>query len=964
MLIERPIAEPPFVEDPEPTFGVVIQKLNDINIQSEERVKQFNKNIADKLEELDSHVDAFIAASVTPIDTHIDIRGAAHGENRATVGLSKKDNFRTATVAEQIAYANVNAFVTPKGAKASLDANNADFVLEDYQRNGVFQFASYYYPDDYPTLLPTAVEPVRYLTPGSRVPILINGDRLILSPQSDNTNYQRQNLFISLPLKGESRTRLSEVVNLSARYNGYSWNQVGADTSDGKVGFFRPLADKKIYNFATTLPLPAGNRNYILYNRFANTIYKGLGVTASLANTTLRIDHRFFYVNAVETAPTLTELVTGAYTGLFDKMGGSGPVVGAVNGYHLYDLKDFVTLPAGATIEPDTDYPGVVTTMVWNAIDYELYLNISVAVLVKQGVKNQRLVLSFTESIIPGSLVAGGSATWKTLGSRVKDTLDANLKPNADATFYTVNNPFDFNNITQSPGVVMHSGMLVKSVGTKYGVRVKRVKTEHAGIKDWMLAKRKVIDPSQTSTALFAPSRHSPFGPLPERVIPVASTAAITQFLVYGLDNGAGLFSWQQLTWNAGSIISTQTGDNVFGVKLPELSDNVDGLGVMPASVCVGMNKSAVGVSWNALAFTSANQYIGKNSISYVNKVLTVGTDVTVAIPSMLSIQAVARGVVDRAAVLNPTTPAILRKPEIQIFGVTADKALVVISDGVNYAEAAVAKFTLAAGVFTLDFKPTNGVALKPITPAAPAPTGTNRKSGSGDGVWMRYADLQILNITTDLMDFVLTRPFGENYGDISFSTTGFRTATFPVITPGRVNTARLYKGIQQIDLAEEVLPSLMIPAKGLFQYDPANTAFTSTMLEVGTAGVYKVDPFNINETGWIRMPSGGRVVLGGKAYILAEEFALKVNPTGTTYCYLMRLGDTLAVAASPVRREVANNEVLFGIAVNGVLQQTTDYLVMSNHVVSATRRGTAIPAFADDGANGPNQFFTQRDVL
>lgn len=960
MLIERPIAEPPFVEDPEPTFGVVIQKLNDMTIEAEERVKVFNKNIADKLVELDSHVDAFIAASVTPIDQHIALQGAVHGETKATVGLSKKDNFRTATVAEQIAYANVNAFVTPKGAKASLDANNADFVVEDYQRNGVFQFASYYYPDDYPTLLPTAVEPVRYLTPGSRVPILINGDRLIMSPQSDTGRYQRQNLFISLPMKGEARTRLSEVINLAARYNGYSWNQVGADTSDGKVGFFRPLADKKIYNFATTLPLPAGNRNYILYKRFANTIYKGLGLTASLANTTLTISHRFFYVNAVETAPSLTELITSGYMAQFDKMGAFA--IAPANGAHTYNIADFVDLPVGGTIEPDTDYPGVVTTMVWNAIDYELYLNISVAVLVKQGVKNQRLVLSFTESIIPGTLVAGGSAVFKTLGSRVKDTLDANLKPVAGSNFFTVNDPFDFNNITQSPGVVLGSGMLVKAVGTKFGVRVKRYKTDYNDVKEWMMAKRPVVPPANASTAVFAPSRHSPFGPLPERVIPIAHSAVVTQYLVYGLDNGAGLFNWQQLTWNTGNIVSTQTGDNVFGVKLPELSDTVDGLGVMPAALTVIVNQGSVGVGWNALAFSSVNRHVGKASITFAGKVLTVGADVKIATPSMLSMQAVARGVIDRAAVLNPTTPAILRKPEIQVYAINATKALVVISDGVNYAEAAAANYSVVNNIFTLDFKPTNGVALKVITPAAPAPVGTNRESGSGDGVWMNYSDLQGVQITPNNFNFVLTRPFGNNYGDISFSVTGFSTSTFPIFVPGKVNTVRLYKGLQQIDLVEEVLPSLLIPNKGVFQADPANTAFTNNQLEVG--GVQKIDPFSINETGWIRIPSGGRLVLGGKAFILAEEFALKVNPAGTSYCYIMRVGDVIQVAASPVRREVANNEVMFGVAVNGILQQNTDYLVMSNHVVSASRRGTAIPCFADDGANGPNTFFTQRDVL
>ena len=960
MIIVRPIAEPPFVEDPQPTFGVVIQKLNDITIQAEERQLEFNRNIAEKLEQLDAHVTAWINGTIAPIDAHLALRGAVHGETKATVGLSKKDNFRTATLQEQINWANVNAFVTPQGAKASIEANTGQFDLTKYQRNGVFQFASYYYPDDYPSSPPATPEPPRFMIPNGRVPIMINGDRLLLSPRCDEARYTRQSLFLSLPFTGASRARLSEITNQVVRYTGTNWNMTGADISDGKVGFFRPLADKSIYNFTSSLPLPAGNRNYLLYNRFPNTTYKGLGVTAKLTGGVLTINHRFFYVNAVESNPTMTELVTSAYMASFDKMGGTA--VAPANGSHIYNLLDFITLPAGATIAADADYPDAITTLVWNSIDYEMYLNINVPVVVTLGGVSKKLIWSFTESIIPGSLVAGGTAVFKTLGSRVKDVLPDTLIPASNASFFTENNPFDFNNIVQSPGVVLNSGMVVKAVSTKLGVRVKRYKTEYAGIKDWMMAKRPVVNPADASTEVFAPSRHNPFGPIPERVIPVTHNAGMTQHLVYGMNPATGLFSWSLLTWNDASIVSTQTGDNVFGVKLPELNDVVDNLGLMPKSVAVLVNKSAAGTGMNALCFTSANNYTGNAGFSYVNRVLTVGTPVKVAVPSMLSLQGAARGVVDRAKVLNPGVNHSLRKPEIQIFAVTGTKALVVISDGVGYAEAAAAPYAVANGLFTLDFKPSNGVALKPITPASNVVTPGNRTSGSGDNVWMNFADLQIVQVTPNNFNFVATRPFGNNYGDVSFSVTGFDTSIFPVFTPNRVNPVRLYAGTQQIDLVEELLPAILIPNKGVYQYDASNGAFTNTMSEVN--GVTKMDPFNINETGWIRIPSGGRVMLGGKAYVLGQEFALKVNMTGTTYCYLMRFGDVLAVAASPVRREVGNNEVMFGIAVNGVLIQTKDYLVMSNHVVSASRRGTAIPCFADDGVNGPNQFWTRRDVF
>lgn len=962
MYIVRPIAEPPFVETPEPGFGVVIRKLNEMVVQAEDRTTNYNKNIQDKLDELDTHVTAWIASSVTPIDQHLAKRGAIHGETKKTVGLSKKDNFRTATLAEQINYANVNAFVTPAGAKAALDANTGEFDLSQYQRNGVFQFASYYYPDDYPTAIPATPEPVRYTISKGRVPMLMNGDRVVYSPRSDEARYTRQSLFLGMPLKGSAGARLSEIVNATARYTGTNWNMTAGDATDSKVAFFRPLGDKQIYHYKTTLPLPAGNRNYLLYNRNAAAAYRGLGIAVGLAGTVLTLSHRFFYTNLQATDPTLTELIASGYLGQFDRMGAT-PVAAPANGSHAYDLKDFVTLPAGATIAADPDYPDVITTMLWNSVDYEIYLNVSLAVLVKNGPLTSKLVLSFTESIIPGTLVAGGNALFKTLGPRVKDTLDANLVPVVGSAFLTVNNPLDFNNITQSPGMVLNSGVVVKAISTKLGLRVKRYKTDYNGMKDWMMAQRPVVSPTDASMEVFAPSRHTPFGPLPERIIPVAHDGTITQHLVYGLDSATGLFSWSQLTWNDASIISTQTGDNVFGVRLPEVRDQVDTLGLLPKSLTVVVNKSGVGVGMNALAFTSANNYIGKSAVSYASKTLTVGTDVKVAVPTKLSIQGATRDVMDRAALLNPGVDPVLRVAESQMFAINATRALLIITDGVSYAEAMVVNYAIVDGLFTLDFKAAGGVNLKPVTPASGPVTPGNRVSGSGDGTWMISADLLCAAGSLNDFSFVLTRPFGNNYGDLSFSVTGINGAT-PVFSIGKLNPVRLYPGTQQFDLVEELLPPVMVPGKGVYQYDGSTAQlYTNTMVEIG-GGPTKMDPFNINETGWVRIPSGGRVVIGGKAYILGEEFALKVGLTGTTYCYLVRYGDVIQVVGSTQRREVANNEVLFGIAVNGVFQQTKDYLVMSNHVVSATRQGSAIPCFIDDGADGPNQFFTHRDVF
>ena len=959
LIIGDGFQEPPFVENPEPGFGEVILKMDEVALVVETRTVNYNTTIPAKLAALNDKVTAFINDTLIPANAHLNQKGALHGETKVTVGLSKKDNYRTATVQEQIDYVPVNAFVTPLGVKRSLEANLGIFDPKIYQANDAFQFASYYYPDDYPTSRPAVPEAIRYATPNGRVAMLFNGDRVVVSPRFDATQYTRNSLFVSLPMTGDAGMSLSEITNVPMRYLSNNWNAAGADTSDGKVCFFRPLADKQIYNYSSALGLPAGNRNYLLYQRFGALTYKGLGVVAVLSGTTLTLSHKFFKVDAAATNPNMTELLTSAYTALFDCMGGT-PAAAPLNGSHTYNLADFVDLPAGATIARDTEGLGPVTTLIWNSTDFEAYFNVSIAVVVTKGGVKTKLNLSFTESIIPGTLVSGGTGTVKTLGPRVKDALDEDLLPTVDAAFLSINNRFDLNNITQIPGVVLNSGMLIKSASMKHGIRVKRYRTEFPGIKAWLMAKRPVIDPVDVVTEMFVPARHSPFGALPERIIPVLHNSSFTQFLVYGLDTATGLFSWTLKTWEGNNILGVVTGDK-FGVELPSVSERLPSMGLMPSSMVCTVNKASNGASISGIGLTTGNLYTGKASVTFVNKVLNVGAKVKLSQPNLILLQTAASGVMTRAATANPAVNPALRKAEIQIFGVTNNRALICISDGLSYAEVMATPYTITSGVMLLNFTPTNGlVTLTRVTPNGAVAVTGNRESGSRDRIWADCADLHCLRESADVFTFVLTRPFGANYGDVSFSVTDF-TAVTPTYTVRNTNPARLYPGKEQIDAVDELLPPLLIPRKGAYQFDLTNTDFTSRLLEVG--GTTNFDMFDVNEVGWVRVPAGGRMVLGGRTYVMTREFTLKANPTGTTYCYMQRLGDTLVAIGSPTKREPANNEVLFGIAVNGVLQQTRDYMVLANHVVTATRQGAGIPCFTDDGANGVNQFFTTRDV-
>lgn len=954
--------EPPFVEQPDPRFGEVVKKLNEISFLTEENVANFNQSAKDVLSNLRNKLNDFIIGSIVPIDQHLALRGAVHGETKATIGLNLKDNYRVATTLETQTYAEVNAFVTPQGAKAALDKSTSGFVLSDYQLNNVFQFASFYYPDEYPITIPAAPEPVRYLDVNKAVPILINGDRLIYSPKSDTVRFSGQLIFAGLPLNKSSKNRLNEVSGVTSSYLGNNWNSTGAYTSNGSIAFFRPLADKKIYNYKTALTLPVvANQSYLLYRAYTNGVYKGMGVSVAAGTASVTIHHRFFYVANDQTDPRLTDIVTSAYLASLERIGIAKTTI-PINGSHAYNLSDFVTVPTGAVMINDTNELGPVTSMFWNAEDYEIYLNVSLPVVVTLGVLTRRFYLTITESWIPGTLSAGGVGVITQVGSRVKDVLDGALNVVGGGTYLKESNRFDMNNPTQLPGVVLNSGMMVKALSTKYGLRVKRIDTQTEGLKDWLLKDKPFVHVSESTTEMFAPARHSPFGYVPERIVPVNHEAGQTQYLVYGLSAATGKFEWSTHTWHSGNIISTQTPNNYFGVRSPDIIEANKTVGTLPKSLMIRGNRGAAGVTVSALAFTTENGFRAKASFSHTPKGLVLGEEVTIPFLSMLPIQNACVNVLERARLANPAVDDSLREAQIQIYMVTANRCLVVITDGISYAEATVRGYTINGNKCDLEYEGSSKYNFQPITVKGRAPTGTKRVSESADNVWMNSADLLVTNKGGGSYDFLLTRAFGKVYGDLSFNVDGFDQAATVVFGLQFMNAARFYNGVMQIDCVEELFPAILVPNLGIMQSVSPQNASNTEMLQV--AGNLHLDPFLINETGWVRMPAGSRVVLGGKTFILSQDYPIKVFPTGKTYCYMQRVGETLVVLGTTVKREVVNSEILFGTATNGVLTLSKDYLVINNHVISATRTGSAIPVFTDDGALGTNTFFTRRDVL
>jgi len=955
--------EPPFVENPEPRFGEVLLKLDEMTYAVEQKISSFNGGTKDSLLLFSQNLAKFITDVVVPIDEHLNKVGPVHGENKGSVGLGLKDNYRTATLAEQTNLSPVSAYVTPQGAKQAFITRNANnpLVETDYQLNDVLQVASYYYVNEFPTLVPTVVQGVRYFNSGLPVAMAFSGDRVIYSPQSDRGTYQTDTAFLSGPAKARKASRLAEIPNLQSRLLAGGWNNVGGVTSDNKVSLFKPLAEKKIFVYKDALGNPAGPRNFLLYNSFVGTAYKGLSVLGRIDdNFNFTLLHKFFKVDAFETDPTLTDAVTSAYQALYTKIG-QAPYQASLQGGHGYDIRKFITLASGQSIKIGSQYgsPQVNVSLMWASENYEIRMYVTVPVIVTGGGVTNYLTIGFMVSIVPGTLLSGGTATVTQLGTRNPVALDSALAPPANAEYVTVADIWDFNAPGNLPGVVLDTGDILRAVSVRNGIRVKRYRSEYTGLQSWLEANRRRIEAKAVRTELYAPARHSPFGAVPERIIPITNLNETTKYLVYGLDSAMGVYRWAELTWDSEDVVGSVVGSR-FGVRLPTNVVPYPKLDNVPQGLTVFASKSSGGFGFNSLVFTTENGYRAYSTFGYAEGVVTLGAQVTLGTATLSRLQGLVKDVMTRAKARNPAVPDALRDPQIQVYALSLSKAVVILTDGYSYAEGGALSYNVNSGTFDLNFIGSTGMTLVRLTETSNVPAGTNRASKSEDGVWNTGSDLFASQIDSSGYDVVVSRPFGKVYGDLSFRVSNFGY-DLPTFTPGAVNPARLYSGTLTIDAVDELHPPILLANKGVYQVKPGSSVYSTDMQEVG--GTTVVDPYNINEEGWVRIPAGSKVVLLGRVYLLDREYAVKVNPTGTSYCYLRRFGDNIEAIASDVLREVNNGEVMFGTAVNGVLTVDESYIVMDKHVLRRGRRGSAIPVFEDNGGLGTNNFFTKRDM-
>lgn len=957
----------PFNEDPNPRFGGVIEKMNELTYFVEEKTKNFSGDTSQKLQGFVTSLDQFIQDVVIPMDEHLNARGPVHGETKKTVGLGLKDNFPAATLAQQLAFTDVDAFVTVQGAKQAVTENTGTYDKTAYQQNDVLQMSSYYYQNNYPTSLPATVEIPRYFTKAETndiyPSILLDSDRLLFTTTRNAANYQRNTYFLSGPTKAFDKLPMTEIRNISATYRPRGWRSSAAPDTNRTVNLFRPLPEKKIFNFKNQTTGLAGSDTiaYLLFRGYAGATYKGVGVSTSRSGLVVTVTPRFFKVNTPDTDPTLVDLLDDTYMASYTPFG-EAAVNQPANTPFTIDLSKYVTLPAGATLTATGNRATDNITLVWNIQDGEAYLLVSVGCYVRYSDATLKyLTFNAIVSIIPGSLRTGGKATYSIVAEPGTDVILADKSDPVGTKFFVLSDQWDINSTVHSPGIVLDDGTVVRSKTTKYSLKVKKYESSFANHLEWIVGPRPRVPMNQATLTTYAPARHAPFTSLPDRIIPMSQVAAKTTYLTYGLNMVTGRYGWKELSWGSNNLMGN-IANGKTGLRTADEVIVKDNMLLFPKGIVSFTSTSLNSVVNTPLVFLEENEYKSVSTIAYTDGNLVLGDPVRLSKASIIRLRSLMPAFNERTKTRNPGINDNLRRPSFAVYVLPANnKALYILSDGLGAVEGGIVSYTNVNGIVTLNFA--SGMKTTPVLLAdVAAITGVGRTSKSGDNLTMEFSDMLIHRTATNNYAVVINRPFGRIYGDISFTITGLN-ANIPTIAPVALNPARLYPGSSAIDVVDELYPAFAIPGKGLWQHDPANTDFATNCLNVADPADV-IDPFDPNDVGYVLVPSGTKVVINGRAFATDRNYEVQVDPTLTYYLYLIRTGLKFIVNASQALRESSNNEVMIGTIKNGVLEANTSYIVLNNHVISATRQGGAIPFFTDDGNLGTNKFFTQRDRI
>lgn len=935
---------PPHIEDPKPEFGEFLSALNQFHLALSIQHGEDEKSYASFLESMQTAYQRFLLAAKNVETTqHISAKGPQHNETKRTIHLENKDNFRMGGDQDHI-NGSKNAFANPKGIKAAIlqKANGID--LSNYQTNLTFPFAAIHHIDQFEKVDSDPMQ-VAYFKPGV-VTMMLNGDRIVLSPQFDAGKAAPYSLFVSGSMKDGMDLTFQEERLVKHRYQlmrGY--NTAGGVTEEGKFNIFRPLANQKIYDYPSNIA--AGeNAAILLFTSFATLANKGIIAGSALVSATaFKISHYAFYVN--DTTNTVDEVVGQTYLARYTTPTENGVNL-PFNRTRTLNISDFFAVGNGAQIVIDQNRPPSITTE-WRTINKELILNVTLFLNITVAGSVYRRVFSYSESVSPGTLVAGGVGAVSSVIPFVKETIDSVTAINS-SKYLSVEVDRDVLDLNQ-PGIITSTNLVLHAHATRNTIKVKYASSKNTLMEKLLDPKLNESKPDQL-TRTFSPVRYVTFGHAAERIIPLMNDAQNTAYLSFCLDETTGLTVYKELIWNTGTIHSIN--GNRVSIATPDAVERQDVLTSFPKALSA-LTTTAGGISLRSMCFTDSNNYQGYVSMTYDDGVVTLGSTLVLNERARAAMAFQLKQMEGRAKALTKYGNAVNEYPWNPVYGFHAmsdTEGVAWFSDGVSYVEGAVVTYSVKDGEVELSI---NVATTLTVLADNPNPVKGNLRSGSGDDYLVDHCDLHIFLRAANNFEMCLTKPFSNLMGSVSFSYIN------GVLRALKSKAAEPYQDVNYIDVPNDVYPPVLLPFVGIFQDLGGHTTGTN-LTRTDSAQVF--DPYLPSSTKYVIVPEGFSCILSGMAVVVNQT--LFIPYTGTNkFFYLEQSADGPAIMTYDRFQAPSHDAVLIAIDTGDVLRHNRSYIVIDNKVIGSARRGQTIPLLLDDDTEmGETNFFQYKDVF
>ena len=948
--------EMPTIEHPEPRFGGVISSLNKLMFILAQNKEDLGVGITSTISELEGDIETYKNVLKELPKEHLAAIGAVHNEDKATVGLGNRDNYRNSTTAETISGTSDSTVITIGNAKKVIDQKLVN-DLTPFQKNGIFKMCGF-----------SSVTPLESLggksiphTYGKNRPcdITIVNDRLLITPESSDSGIGF-GAFITDPSRIGSSMAMEELPSAVARCITPGWSKTGSPTSNNRIMLSRPSADGKVKTIKNDL-IRGGYCNFLLYDSFGPNAYHGIAAKVVLADDGFTVENRIFKIDNPTDNGVLAYASTDAHKANFNTVIEKN-VSNPFSGLRTYKFTDFFTLGSGVTIARDkqNEIP-CATSLVWQSQDSTYYLMIAIPVIFTIAGKQYKYQLIVTEVRTPGKYLSNSAGRVTLLKGTAKDTINADT--DLDKTkWLKINKVSDLTNPVGTPGVILGNGMIVSARSFEDAIYVKYAKTDFTNTVDYIERIQNTNPDIQAESKVFSGRRYDVFGVKPERIIPHSINGDAVTYYCYSVHPLEGKSSWFKRQWSGPTTMSA-TGaalpEGYEQVKPPAYLDEIESRHNVPFGVVNTVYNSLTKIDTTGLVFCSDNDYKGYSTFSPEGsldqtKIITLAPKDITALedyrPTFRANQLKYYGISEANKDYN-------FEVTVSAFVISSFKVIVLWSDGLCYCEVGCFNYVNNNNVITL----TSGPGTVPPTVAVPAglkPNKGARTSVSKDSVGLRYMDFNVCMINNFDAYIGVPRAFGNLYGELVFkatAVTNFGTAT--VITPVAVTPAKTYLGTKQWDVADFVYPNFLLPRKGLF-YNAGNKVFNGAI-----ENSPNINPDLIPDTTYHIVPQGFKCIVNGTSYIV--PYTLYAKYTGNSYCYLSNFNGSLSLVTSPTMREPSNLEILIGYDLDGVYTIATEYVVLDNHLLSAVRRGSSIPITINDGSvYGRNEFLYCHDIL